>query len=164
MNDNCEAYQMNDQMMCGKCGLQWDVNDPDPPECKPVERGKPEFQDALRKLKSMKILAIDPMSNRLDFTLIEDGNVILTGSTPNHDFQMLVGSLSIDPANVVIDSGYLTSCVYSTCVKNGYTPAKGFNDNTTGEMVNQVFHYEGSHCISDDDCEHLAKQFYKFVK
>lgn len=30
----CKARQFSDQMCCDKCALQWDVNDPDPPECK----------------------------------------------------------------------------------------------------------------------------------
>ena len=30
---SCKAYQASDQMICGHCGLQWDVNDPDPPPC-----------------------------------------------------------------------------------------------------------------------------------
>lgn len=29
----CEARQYSDQMHCGHCGLQWDMNDLDPPEC-----------------------------------------------------------------------------------------------------------------------------------
>jgi hypothetical protein len=29
----CRAYQASDQMIC-PCGLQWDVNDNDPPACK----------------------------------------------------------------------------------------------------------------------------------
>lgn len=29
----CKAMQCNDQMICGRCGLQWDVNDPMPPAC-----------------------------------------------------------------------------------------------------------------------------------
>jgi len=29
----CKARQYSDQMICGQCGLQWDVNDPEPPEC-----------------------------------------------------------------------------------------------------------------------------------
>ena len=28
----CQAYQASDQMIC-PCGKQWDVNDPEPPEC-----------------------------------------------------------------------------------------------------------------------------------
>lgn len=30
----CEARQYSDQMTCGRCGLAWDVNDPDPPACR----------------------------------------------------------------------------------------------------------------------------------
>lgn len=30
---NCQARQHSDQMICSKCGLVWDVNDPEPPEC-----------------------------------------------------------------------------------------------------------------------------------
>jgi len=29
----CYARQHSDQMICHKCGLIWDMNDPDPPEC-----------------------------------------------------------------------------------------------------------------------------------
>lgn len=29
----CQARQYSDQMICGACGLQWDVNDTEPPEC-----------------------------------------------------------------------------------------------------------------------------------
>lgn len=32
-NHHCQARQYSDQMICGKCGLAWDVNDPEPPEC-----------------------------------------------------------------------------------------------------------------------------------
>lgn len=32
---NCKARQYSDQMLC-ECGLAWDVNDPEPPEC-PLE-------------------------------------------------------------------------------------------------------------------------------
>lgn len=31
--DMCRAYQASDQMIC-PCGLQWDVNDPEPPRCR----------------------------------------------------------------------------------------------------------------------------------
>ena len=30
----CHARQYSDQMRCPNCGLAWDVNDPDPPDCK----------------------------------------------------------------------------------------------------------------------------------
>ncbi len=29
----CKARQYSDQMAC-ECGLAWDMNDPDPPECR----------------------------------------------------------------------------------------------------------------------------------
>ena len=35
---NCQARQYGDQMMCAPCGLNWDVNDPEPPECRKVDR------------------------------------------------------------------------------------------------------------------------------
>ena len=30
----CQARQYGDQMMCAPCGLTWDTNDPEPPECR----------------------------------------------------------------------------------------------------------------------------------
>jgi len=36
---SCQARQFSDQMMCGRCGLQWDVKDPEPPRC-PLESGR----------------------------------------------------------------------------------------------------------------------------
>lgn len=30
---HCEARQHSDQMVCGRCGLAWDVNDLEPPQC-----------------------------------------------------------------------------------------------------------------------------------
>lgn len=29
----CEAQQQSDQMVCKKCTMAWDVNDPNPPKC-----------------------------------------------------------------------------------------------------------------------------------
>ena len=29
----CKAYQMSDQKCCDRCGLVWDMNDPEPPTC-----------------------------------------------------------------------------------------------------------------------------------
>lgn len=46
----CKAKQYSDQMICGKCGLQWDMNDPDPPECRDVT--KPEEKDQARDEKN----------------------------------------------------------------------------------------------------------------
>lgn len=36
----CGARRCNDEMQCGACGLSWDVNDPEPPEC--PEDAQPE--------------------------------------------------------------------------------------------------------------------------
>lgn len=30
----CRAIQYSDEMHCAKCKLRWDVNDPNPPECR----------------------------------------------------------------------------------------------------------------------------------
>lgn len=35
---SCLARQHSDQMTCAACGLAWDVNDPDPPACRKVDR------------------------------------------------------------------------------------------------------------------------------
>lgn len=29
----CRARRYNEQMICERCGLQWDVDDPEPPRC-----------------------------------------------------------------------------------------------------------------------------------
>lgn len=34
MNKHCQARQYSDQKVCHKCGLVWDMNDPEPPACK----------------------------------------------------------------------------------------------------------------------------------
>ena len=31
---DCQARQYGDQMICAPCGLTWDTNDPEPPECR----------------------------------------------------------------------------------------------------------------------------------
>jgi len=31
---HCQARQYGDQMICAPCGLNWDANDPEPPECR----------------------------------------------------------------------------------------------------------------------------------
>ena len=40
MSSDCTAIQQSDEMYCARCALRWDVNDPAPPECRPV---KPEI-------------------------------------------------------------------------------------------------------------------------
>jgi len=44
---SCQARQYSDQMQCGRCGLAWDINDPDPPVCVSVA------QRELKKLKEL---------------------------------------------------------------------------------------------------------------
>lgn len=29
----CKAYQRGDQWFCDRCGIVWDINDTDPPDC-----------------------------------------------------------------------------------------------------------------------------------
>lgn len=49
----CEARQHSDQMICVKCGLVWDTNDPDPPKCKP-QGGKTDAREkALKEIKEV---------------------------------------------------------------------------------------------------------------
>lgn len=43
---HCSATRFNEQMVCGECGTQWDIDDNDPPEC------KYELQQKLLKLNS----------------------------------------------------------------------------------------------------------------
>lgn len=53
----CEARQYSDQMHCGRCGLQWDMNDDDPPECAQIrrakDRGRAVADEWLRKMFAM---------------------------------------------------------------------------------------------------------------
>ena len=48
----CKAIQYSDQMCCGRCGLAWDVNDPEPPECLTEEElRRRKGREALDKIK-----------------------------------------------------------------------------------------------------------------
>jgi hypothetical protein len=51
---NCTARRYNDQMICGGCGLQWDVKDDDPPSCKKVTTGKKTIENIRKNLDSSK--------------------------------------------------------------------------------------------------------------
>jgi len=46
---SCQARQYSDQMHCAKCGLTWDVNDPDAPAC--VEDPRSEFEEKFLELR-----------------------------------------------------------------------------------------------------------------
>lgn len=39
---------MNDQMICGACGMQWDVDDPNPPACRKVDHRRSTVRDLLK--------------------------------------------------------------------------------------------------------------------
>lgn len=41
----CKAQRVNDEMHCGACGLQWPVDDIDPPDCLPA---RPDRQGVQR--------------------------------------------------------------------------------------------------------------------
>ena len=45
---NCHARQESDQMRCVPCGLVWDVNDPEPPECRKIDRRLKVVKDAVK--------------------------------------------------------------------------------------------------------------------
>lgn len=34
----CLARQYGDQMICHACGLNWDTNDPEPPDCRKIDK------------------------------------------------------------------------------------------------------------------------------
>ncbi len=42
---HCSATRCNEQMQCGTCGTEWDVDDTDPPEC------KYKLEEKLKKLR-----------------------------------------------------------------------------------------------------------------
>lgn len=50
----CKARQYSDQMMCGACGLAWDVNDPDRPKCKTEKDRSLEWIKKLRGLSTRR--------------------------------------------------------------------------------------------------------------
>lgn len=53
------ARQYSDQYICSHCGKQWDVNDPDPPDCTesdvlPVTQDRVSTQDRVNKMSDIK--------------------------------------------------------------------------------------------------------------
>lgn len=50
MTGHKKARQYSDQMHCAECGKQWDVNDPDPPECKHESTAGRDAIESMRKL------------------------------------------------------------------------------------------------------------------
>ena len=50
----CKARQHSDQMICDACGLQWDVNDIDPPECNPVKYNARKACDVKKEIANLR--------------------------------------------------------------------------------------------------------------
>jgi hypothetical protein len=51
----CNAIRSGDQMQCGRCGLSWDVNDPDRPACNPINMAKrAQRERSLWKLNNVR--------------------------------------------------------------------------------------------------------------
>lgn len=50
MNGHKKARQYSDQYHCSECGRQWDVNDPDPPQCKRESQAGRDAVESMRKL------------------------------------------------------------------------------------------------------------------
>lgn len=46
---SCHAYRVNDQMLCS-CGVQWDVNDPEPPICAKKNKGRIDYLKAIKRM------------------------------------------------------------------------------------------------------------------
>ena len=68
---NCKAYERGDQWFCDQCGITWDMNDDDPPECNPVvkagiliHRGNTEPVKAHRAIGNKALTAIKENLNR----------------------------------------------------------------------------------------------------
>lgn len=55
----CEVRQESDEMVC-KCGLRWDVNDPEPPACHKNRRRNPA--DAAPRSLPANVIATMPAS------------------------------------------------------------------------------------------------------
>ena len=50
MTGHKKAIRVNDQYHCAECGRQWDVSDPEPPDCKRESRAAREAVESMRKL------------------------------------------------------------------------------------------------------------------
>ena len=51
---SCEAIHQSDQMCCYKCGLVWDLDDDDPPECMTDEHYQPLIDVGRATLDELK--------------------------------------------------------------------------------------------------------------
>ena len=48
----CRAKRYGDQMICGRCGVQWDVEDTDPPKC--MREGDVVIRDVRAKISRIR--------------------------------------------------------------------------------------------------------------
>lgn len=77
----CKARQYSDQMICGECGLSWDTNDPEPPECRRDVAGEPRI-----------IQIRDPKPFALTFTRADGAPVLKVWHGEQLRFEVLPGS------------------------------------------------------------------------
>lgn len=50
MTGHKNVRRYSDQYHCSECGKQWDINDPDPPQCK---RDSSAGENAIREMRKM---------------------------------------------------------------------------------------------------------------
>ena len=67
---DCQARQYGDQMICAPCGLTWDTNDPEPPECGKIDRRTKKAKEAAAGLDAA--LAHAKARQRLPHELQDD--------------------------------------------------------------------------------------------
>lgn len=64
----CDAKRIGDQMMCGRCGIQWDHDDPDGDSCCPMNRPSLPLSmsapDTVEKFNELYLLAPTEGVNR----------------------------------------------------------------------------------------------------
>ena len=74
MGSKCLAYQASDQMLC-ECGLQWDMNDPEPPVCNARQVEEFNKHPLDRDPKHSLAARIGRMSRELDQAGIDRDNL-----------------------------------------------------------------------------------------
>lgn len=79
---SCLAIQYSDQMICSACGLGWDVNDPDPPMCKKIDKRLKSFKEAVLfekpadKVKGLPDVLPDAVAIDMVKTFVANGGSI----------------------------------------------------------------------------------------
>lgn len=58
----CKAVQYSDEMVCNECGLRWDTNDQDPPQCNSAKTKRPSETVALIGFMTAKLACYEPGS------------------------------------------------------------------------------------------------------